>query len=79
MSRKGRVSVRLKPQAGFTTLAGVVCYIVNFIVGWILFSSSRNVCKQSRVPVYLMNMSSKNRFEKLKHQENDASKPSPPL
>ena len=42
-----------------------VWLIVNLIVGWILFKSSRNLCKFSTVPVQMMKISSKNRFHIL--------------
>ena len=42
-----------------------VWFIVNFIVGWIWFISSINLCKFSIVPVQIMKMSSRNRFHIL--------------
>ena len=44
------------------SLCGVVCVIVNFIVGWMEFNSSKNLCSFCIDPKNIRNMSSKKRF-----------------
>ena len=51
VSKNARLADGMQPQSGLSTPLGVVCVIVNLIVGWMLFNSDRNRCKFFKHPV----------------------------